>query len=65
MEHFNAEWVQVWWKERMKKEQAAALAAKLKMVEPKDTTSKCIPPATQESVIDVNEVEDVVVPVVE
>ena len=71
----DAEWVQVGWTERMEKEradkewadkeQAAALAAKLKMVEPEDAASKRVPPAMQESAIDVDEVEDVVAPVAE
>ena len=66
----DAEWVQAGWKERMEKEwadkeRAAALAAKSKTVEPEDTASKRVPPATQELVIDVDEVEDVVVPVAE
>ena len=61
----DAERVQVGWKERMEKEQAdkeqaAALAAKSSTVEPKDAASKRAPLATQESAIDVDEVEDVV-----
>ena len=66
----DAERVQAGWKERMEKEwankeQAAALAAKSKMVEPEDAASKHVPPATQELAIDVDKVEDVVAPVVE
>ena len=66
----DAEQVQAGWKERMEKEwankeRAATLAAKLKMVEPKDTVSKRAPPATQESAIDVDEVEDMVAPMME
>ena len=66
----DTERVQAGWKERMEKEwadkeQAAALAAKLSMVEPEDAASKRAPPAMQESAIDVNEVEDVVVLVAE
>ena len=66
----DAEWVQAGWKERMEKEwadkeRAAALVAKLKMVEPEDAASKCVPLAMQESAIDVDEVEDVVAPVAE
>ena len=49
----------------MEKECAAALAAKLKTVEPEDAASKHAPLATQESAIDVDEVEDVVVLVAE
>ena len=52
-------------KERADKEQAAALVAKLKAVEPKDAASKHAHLATQESAIDVDEVEDVVAPVAE
>ena len=40
-------------------------SSEIKAVEPEDAMSKCAPLATQESAIDVNEVEDVVVPVVE
>ena len=66
----DAEWVHAGWKERMEKEQAdkeqaAVLAAKSSMVEPKDAASKCAPPATQESAINVDEVEDVVALVAE
>ena len=66
----DAKRVQAGWKERMEKERAdkewaAALAAKSKMVEPEDAASKCAPPATQESAIDVDKVEDVVAPVAE
>ena len=66
----DAERVQAGWKERMEKEQAdkeqaAVLAAKSKAVEPEDAASKCAHPATQESAIDIDEVEDVVAPVVE
>ena len=66
----DAEWVQAGWKERMEKERAdkeraAALAAKSKTVEPEDTASKRVPPATQELAIDIDEVEDVVAPVAE
>ena len=66
----DAEWVQVGWKERMEKERAnkeraAMLAAKSNMVKPEDTASKRAPPTMQESAIDVNEVEDVVVLVAE
>ena len=62
--------MQAGWKERMEKEwadkeQATVLAVKSKMVEPEDAVSKCAPPATQESVINVDEVEDVVAPVAE
>ena len=61
----DAERVQAGWKERMEKERAdkeraAALAAKSSTVEPEDAASKRAPPATQESAINVDEVEDVV-----
>ena len=61
----DAERVQAGWKERMEKERAdkeraTALAAKSSMVEPEDAASKRVPPATQESAINVDEVEDVV-----
>ena len=52
-------------KEQADKEQAAALAAKSKAVEPEDAASKRTHPATQESAIDVDEEEDVVAPVAE
>ena len=66
----DAKRVQAGWKERMEKEQAdkeraAALAAKSKVVEPEDAASKRVHPATQESAIDVDEEEDVVVLVAE
>ena len=66
----DAEWVQAGWKERMEKERAdkeraATLAAKSKAVEPEDAASKHAHPATQESAIDIDEVEDVVAPVAE
>ena len=61
----DAERVQAGWKERMAKERAAVLAAKSKTVEPEDAVSKHAPPARQESAINVNKVEDVVVPVAE
>ena len=66
----DAKRVQAGWKERMEKERAdkeraTVLAAKSKAVEPKDAASKCAHLATQESVIDVDEVEDVVAPVAE
>ena len=66
----DAKRVQAGWKERMEKEQAdkeraAALAAKSKVVEPEDTASKRVHPATQESAINVDEEEDVVALVAE
>ena len=66
----DAEQMQVGWKERMEKERAnkervATLVAKSKMVEPEDTASKRAPPAMQKLAINVDEVEDVVAPVVE
>ena len=61
----DAERVQVGWKERMEKERAATLAVKSKMVEPEDATSKRMPLATQGSVIDVDEMEDVIAPMTE
>ena len=66
----DAEQVQAGWKERMEKEwankeQAAALAAKSKAVEPEDAASQRAHPATQKSAIDVNKEEDVVAPVAE
>ena len=66
----DAERVQAGWKERMEKERAnkeraATLAAKSKAVEPEDAASKRTHPATQESVINIDKVEDVVAPVVE
>ena len=70
MQIMDAERVQAGWKERMEKEQAdkeqaTALVAKLKMVEPEDTASKCAPLATQGLVINVDKVEDVVAPMME
>ena len=61
----DAKRVQAGWKERMEKERAdkeraAALVAKSSTVEPEDAASKRAPPATQESAINVDEVEDVV-----
>ena len=66
----DAERVQAGWKERMEREQAnkewaTALAAKSKTVEPEDAASKRVPPAMQESAINVDEVEDVVALVAE
>ena len=52
-------------KERADKERATVLAAKSKAVEPEDAASKRAHPATQESAINVEEEEDVVVPVAE
>ena len=52
-------------KERADKERATVLAAKSKAVEPEDAASKRAHPATQESAINVDEKEDVVVPVAE
>ena len=52
-------------KEQADKERAAALAAKSSTVEPEDAASKRAPPATQESAINIDEVEDVVALVVE
>ena len=51
--------------EEEEKERATTLAAKSKTVKPEDAASKRAPPATQESAIDVNEVEDVVALVAE
>jgi hypothetical protein len=54
--------VQAGWKERMEKERAAALAVKSKTVEHEDAASKRALSATQESAIEVDEVEDEVAP---
>ena len=66
----DAERVQAGWTERMEKEWAdkewaATLAAKSKAVEHEDAASKRTHPATQESAIDIDKVEDVVAPVAE
>ena len=61
----DAKRVQAGWKERMEKEWAATLAVKSKMVEPEDAASKRTPPATQGSAINVDEVEDVIAPMME